>query len=100
MATEASHNLYKTQKHDIKVHLYIIYIATENLSLLLCRFESSVHIDRQAHTHAHVLPGNLLLVDMITSEWSFCDSLQTLGTNSNWITNESKKMKKIQRKRS
>lgn len=31
------------------------------------------------------------LVDMITAGWSFIDSLQTLETNSNWITNESKK---------
>lgn len=32
-----------------------------------------------------------LLGDMIASGWSSCDSLQTLGTNSNWIKNESKK---------
>lgn len=57
--------------------------------LLVCSFESSVHIDR--HTHAHVLSGHLLPEDMIASGWSFCDSLQTLATNSNWITSESKK---------
>lgn len=56
-----------TNKHDIKVHLYIIYIA-ENPLFLLCR--SSVHIDR--HTHAHVLSGNLQLVDMITSGLLSC----------------------------